>query len=42
MKLTLAPKNVDERGAYLQLDGALARWLRLRAWWLIRVPVPKR
>ena len=31
--------NVDELGAYLHLDGALARWLRLRAWSLIRVPV---
>jgi hypothetical protein len=34
---TAAP-NLDEIGGYLHLDGALASWLRLRAWSLIRVP----
>jgi hypothetical protein len=29
---------VDEIGGYLHIDGALASWLRLRAWSLIRVP----
>ena len=30
--------NVDELGGYLQLDGALCSWLRVRASSLIRVP----
>lgn len=34
---TLAP-NVDEVGGYLQLDGSLCTWLRVRASSLIRVP----
>ncbi len=32
-------RNVDEIGGSFHLDGALARWLRLRAWGLVRVPV---
>ena len=30
--------NVDELGGYLQLDGALCSWLRVRASSLVRVP----
>jgi hypothetical protein len=33
-----ARPNVRELGAYLHLDGALASWVRLRAWSLLRVP----
>jgi hypothetical protein len=31
--------NIYELGGYLHLDGALATWLRLRAWSVVRVPV---
>jgi hypothetical protein len=31
--------NVDEVGGYLHVEGALAAWLRLRAWSMLRVPV---
>jgi hypothetical protein len=34
---TLSP-NVDELGGYLQLEGALCSWLRVRASSLVRVP----
>ena len=32
-------RNVDEIGGNFHLDGALTTWLRLRAWWLVRVPI---
>ena len=31
--------NIYELGGYLHLDGALATWLRLRAWSILRVPI---
>ena len=31
--------NVDEIGGYVDLDGALTTWLRLRAWSLVRAPI---
>jgi len=31
--------NVDEIDGYFDLDGAVASWLRVRAWSLVRVPV---
>jgi len=30
--------NVDEAGGYLDLDGSIASWLRVRAWSLFRIP----